>query len=493
MLQRFTVLIVIVIALCCPAYAYADDGYAGAVAETPVPRNSHDIAMQAEVVSIILHPGYAEVECAYRFKNEGKAQAVQMGFPDIYDRKGNPGITQFRAYVDDIEFPVRTVTLKLGPGQLNYNDFSTTSRWFIQDVPFKEGQVRIIVNRYLAPYGGTASLEESFMTWFGYTMHTGATWKGKIGRADVNVTFASGLTWDDFTPGRKACKSVNYTVPKSTIEPSGYTKQEDGFSWTFFNLEPKINKDDISFNFFRDTTNGGLKGLKVAATSELHIGSRFYPASQAFDGNVTTAWVEGARGTGIGQTLTAEFKQPTQIGEIRILPGYVKTRALYKQNSRPKQITATFSNGTIKQIDLIDQPRVQYIKLSKPIEASWVKFTINSVYRGTTDADSCISEIEFGLGHTNTGQTAPKLLAGIATANTREATTLRPTAVRAQDATPLQPATVCAQDVLLAVAVLIMLLFAVGTWQNFYGNKDDDQKPSDENEDTNEKSTANSE
>lgn len=407
MIKKLALFLALVFIFLFKANAYADDGYMGGVGETPRPRNSIDIEMQAEVVNVILHKTFAEVECAYRFKNHGKAQKVIMGFPELYMNDVNEytyetKITQFRAFLDGAELPVTKKKIDYNPdrsGPWYYNEYGV---WYLQEVAFKQNQTRVVVNRYLAPHGGTSVGDRNFS----YVLETGSTWKGAIGQANVNIIFANGMTWDHFKPNM------------SGIRPEGYKKYQDGFSWSFKNFEPKFQRDsNIHIYYFPEkrnpTTNPVPKQLDATASSYLAVGQYRYPANQAFDGSIETAWAEGMKGAGIGQNIKATFMKPQQIQEIRILPGYVKTAELFKKYGRPKLATLTFSNGMTKRVKFTDDPHVHYFALEKPIKASWARLTIDDIYRGSAANYTYITEIEFAPGKTRARANAADLLSKI--------------------------------------------------------------------------------
>ncbi len=62
-----------------------------------------------------------------------------------------------------------------------------------------------------------------------------------------------------------------------------------------------------------------------------------YSAYQLFDENVTTAWVEGVEGDGIGEYVLIG-QENTLPDKIHINNGYQKTESLYYKNSRPKTL-----------------------------------------------------------------------------------------------------------------------------------------------------------
>ena len=401
-MKRHLITTIFLLLFLLPLQAFANDGYSGGVGETPMPRNSKDIIMEKEVVHVILHEDFAEVECAYQFKNTGKAQAVMMGFPERPHQDSDfLPITIFRAYIDEKEIPVKMTEVTLEQGQFGYEEYGEKSNWFIQEVPFEAGERKVVVNRYLGPHGGTVSPASSYMTNFAYILHTGATWKGKLGRSDVIVTFAGGFTWDSFKADAKAYEAIDYAVPQGEfVRPEGYRKTDTGVSWTFTDFEPKAPDDNISVGFFRDARPDGPDVPAASASSSLDTSTHKYPPSQAFDGDIQTAWAEGAEGAGVGESIKAVFKKPRQVAEVRILPGYTKRLDLFRKYSRPKAATLKFSDGTSVRVKLEDAPEIQYITLDTPIEAKWAELTIDDVYKGDVGADTYITEIEFAPAKT---------------------------------------------------------------------------------------------
>ncbi len=150
-------------------------------------------------------------------------------------------------------------------------------------------------------------------------------------------------------------------------------------------------KDFISKKFATDA----VTAKSAEATSVLIEASTTHYANRIFDGDTSTAWVEGSEGTGIGESVTITFEEKYQIEEITINAGYQKTHDLYLKNSRPKEITLTFADSTSETHVLEDVDKAQSIELSCPVMTDEVVITINSVYPGTTYEDTAIAEIDF--------------------------------------------------------------------------------------------------
>lgn len=179
-----------------------NDGWIGEYG-TPKLMDGHpSVRMVAEKIVARVHAEHAEVECRFWFKNEGPATTVRMGFPDsdsdppiegepvksIYDR--------FESFVDG-----KRVATELLPkrGMAEYSGIFQT-----KTVRFGSHQERLVTNRYrvrlgtLAIDGPPPSPPQPAIRVFNYIFSTGASWKGKIGRTELLVTFMKDA---DLPPG----------------------------------------------------------------------------------------------------------------------------------------------------------------------------------------------------------------------------------------------------------------------------------------------------
>ncbi len=123
--------------------------------------------------------------------------------------------------------------------------------------------------------------------------------------------------------------------------------------------------------------------------------SLYHTPDRMMDGDLSTAWVEGASGDGIGESVTFTFDGTYLVSGFQIYAGYQKSDALYEKNSRPADLTVTFSNGDEAAVTLADESGSQYIAFDAPVETSSVTLTIDSVYSGSKYEDTVISEIAF--------------------------------------------------------------------------------------------------
>lgn len=135
------------------------------------------------------------------------------------------------------------------------------------------------------------------------------------------------------------------------------------------------------------------------------------------DYDTKTAWVEGAKDDGIGETV---FVRLDSSKPVLIWAGYGKSQGLFEANGRPKKIKVTvwagkkgedpgaqwetFDASNIKaiashEIELVDKNNYQPLPLPKhslkPDDTfTLVSVTILSVYKGKKYPDTAISEIK---------------------------------------------------------------------------------------------------
>ncbi|MEO0641250.1 MAG: hypothetical protein AAFY70_16070, partial [Bacteroidota bacterium] len=152
----------------------------------------------------------------------------------------------------------------------------------------------------------------------------------------------------------------------------------------------------------------------ISASSSLSPEATYGPKN-LIDGNMETAWVEGASGLGIGESIEITLSFPKDIRAIFILPGYTKSQKAYEENARPQKIKVAVYIGEkgkgewreMEEISLQDR-RYQTLMgdniaaLAQPImdigdvgdwNISKIRLTITAVYPGTKYDDTCISEV----------------------------------------------------------------------------------------------------
>ena len=404
--------------------AGGNDSAIGGVGGAIHPVAVSDIRMESEAVQLVAYSTYAAVRVDFKFVNSGPERSVELGFPfevpfEKQDLNDLPPAAGFRAWQDGRPLavtwapPVRSDEEPEG-GYIGY---------FTHTATFKPGVTMIRVEYLAQPnsqvptpdipappakYAGMLSSNASYEYW----VHTGAGWGGTIGKSVIRFSLTpefQGWGVEEAQRAWAALPDLPAGLPDTAL---AYEKPApDTYQWTFTDYEPTVSKGqiiskyDVSLHYFQpawvdaeynDAQKPGWPVDRVVAaeaSSHLKLGDFEYVPEAAFSG-VAWAWAEGVDGSGSGEWVKATFAGERPVTEVRVLPGYAKSPALFAKYNRPKTLTVEFSDGTKKTLSLADEPALQVF----PVKASakWAKVTIGEVYRGTTRDETYISLVDFG-------------------------------------------------------------------------------------------------
>jgi Caspase domain len=118
-----------------------------------------------------------------------------------------------------------------------------------------------------------------------------------------------------------------------------------------------------------------------------------YDPAMMFDGNRATAWVEADKGDGVGETITLHFGSQRSLVGFEVINGYDKDQKIWSANSRVAELEAETGDGQVQQITLKDVRGASRFDFHAPVETSWLRLTIKSVYPGAKYRDTAISEL----------------------------------------------------------------------------------------------------
>lgn len=137
---------------------------------------------------------------------------------------------------------------------------------------------------------------------------------------------------------------------------------------------------------------------KVVASSEL---DKNYKAAYAHDLSFKFAWIEGAKGQGVGEYIEYYFKNDSpRLNKIDIFNGYLKSEEAWKNNSRVKKIKMYINGAPYAMLNLKDTKALQSFNMPLLGKRSdkkdlILKFEIIEVYAGDKFADTALTEIYF--------------------------------------------------------------------------------------------------
>ena len=131
--------------------------------------------------------------------------------------------------------------------------------------------------------------------------------------------------------------------------------------------------------------------LTAWATSELMDEYGAYPASNATDGDVHTAWAEGAYDTGVGEMIYISTPSREAIAGFAIMNGYQKDADTFYKNGRIRTARVYAGDG-YTDVELFDTMGWQYVEFEQSVR-SGIAIEILSAYPGSKYTDVCVTEL----------------------------------------------------------------------------------------------------
>lgn len=190
--QLFAICAVAVCTLSLTNVARANDGGIAWGGSPKLLSNHPTIAMQSEIITMNVGQESVTVDCRFVFKNYGRATTVRMGFPDegsgdtphqadyVEGGKNDKPLTAFTSFKSWVD-GVRVKTQLIGSGDPSLS-------WHAKSVYFPRSSTRIVRDLYTVPIGSQIGLHNIYKQ-TSYTLHTGASWRGAIGRSTIIVNF----------------------------------------------------------------------------------------------------------------------------------------------------------------------------------------------------------------------------------------------------------------------------------------------------------------
>jgi len=372
--------------------AYCDIAPVRGIGSTIVPINNDQVVMLSEDVTIRVIDSQKSrfkpvrdllVEANFILKNTGDETELEMGFPFPAPSKKNP----YYFKPSNFDVLLNGKKAKFSDKECKEGDFSLWYHWKVK-IPEKETLVVTIRYRYFSSQPYTESWYDPYH-YSRYLLSTGKYWKGPIGKIKFYL---------DYNPDE---------IDIYRASPDNYYHRYGRLEWRWINHEPE---KDISFEMWgKSMFKAFFHKKRVDITrDEINSSSTLRPEKQyspinAFDGDKTTAWVEGVGGYGQGEWLFFNLSEKNKfdktwlfyLEKFGIRNGYTKSKELYRKNNRVKTAIIEFSDGTRREIELKDIDEVQWFDLSPPVKTGSFKLIIQSVYPGSRCDDTCISDIFF--------------------------------------------------------------------------------------------------
>ena len=118
-----------------------------------------------------------------------------------------------------------------------------------------------------------------------------------------------------------------------------------------------------------------------------------YSESNIKDGKVSTVWIEGEDGSGLGSWVQIDLGGPHTLTHLRVWNGNWYSWDFWNRHNRAREVEISFSDESVIKHTFKDEKVAEDIRFEKPVTTSSVKIKIKGVYSGSTFNDTCISEV----------------------------------------------------------------------------------------------------
>ncbi len=134
-----------------------------------------------------------------------------------------------------------------------------------------------------------------------------------------------------------------------------------------------------------------LKGT-VKASSVLMPAEAYHP-SYLFDGRPDFGWVEGAKGTGQGESITLTLEAPAEVVALELWNGYQRSEDHFRKNARAGRLALSVDGGAPVSLAVKDASGPQTLKLPAPVKGTTFTLTVEKALAGKKYPDLVLSEL----------------------------------------------------------------------------------------------------
>lgn len=159
---------------------------------------------------------------------------------------------------------------------------------------------------------------------------------------------------------------------------------------------------------------------KISASSVLSPADAYHPAF-LFDQRTDFGWVEGAKGTGAGQSITLTLDTPATLTGLELWNGYQRSKDHFTKNARISRLRVEAPGHPPFVLPLKDTMGAQVVTFPQPLTTQTLKLVVEGAQAGTKFPDLVISELRlrdpsgsFGVDTPDLAQRQAALLAEVA-------------------------------------------------------------------------------
>lgn len=329
-----------------------------------VPQRKNRIFLDKELLNIRFVGDSAEVTVTYTLRNTGGEDKFTYGFPidapteNAFEGEidvGDKGITGYRIEDNGKSLVVDKIIKKpeLAGTEEPYN--KPVRNWYMTDLQFSKKETKTLRISYKVKLLGTVEGTSKEAFWahspvtFLYTLQPSQSWgDGRVGQLDITA---------DVTESNLAKEKVDVDFPGAASDANG-----NMIRWSLKNYDLRKAPDlKITLNNSIRASDEEMKALKLdrkyiksiraSSTHEPSKSGIRYDAENLLDGKLSTAWIEGAKGPGIGEWIEIEFKEVIALKAISLVNGYCKDEGTLYENGQVMQVHVDLYDAGDRKLD----------------------------------------------------------------------------------------------------------------------------------------------
>ena len=383
-------------------------------------KQSTDVTLVSETLHLkVLDGSTYDVNANYTLSS-AKAQTVQYGVPLAWSMESESADyiqEMLTVTLNDKKYKCERIEFDAGS-----DETANRSGWCLLSLPIPKGEAIPLQLQYTGQllredFATNKSMHVEYSTRvLEYHLFPAGYWNGNAKTVDIS------LDYGELAPYAK----LKFSKPHSTeggkqmwhFENADLKKM--GTLSVEFDMKPVLEHRDMKALI---QTNGTKKFTKITASSTLSSqGVNTYAVENLQDGDLNTAWCEGAKGNGIGETL--EIRIPNEpfankgplLWALVVSPGYAKSEKAWKGNGRVQSVkmgvcgSAVFqtlplrTDGHTHSLQLLQAEEYHDSQLFEQIQNNMMQgkdicltVTLDKTMDGKYP-DTCISELHFVTG-----------------------------------------------------------------------------------------------
>lgn len=384
----------------------------------PRPGTVRQVRLASESLTIAVGDSLVDATAVYRLENTGGPVEVDYAIPveSLAEPYGfeESGAATVTLRDGESLIPLEAVVVEDSVAHPAGWTAPGLVTWHTAEIAFDSAETRTLTARVTMPphYEDFATTKSFFPSWserhFRWVLSPAGGWgDGTAGTFSCRLDLTEAL--------ELGCRVDSVSGPGEWVEDGVWAAEETDFDMTAAPpLAVSWRADSLLLRRFlrhHALTSQQIPAVRVSSVLE-DQGSIGYGPRNLLDGELSTAWAEGAPGPGRGAGIVVELPKGFRLGCIAIANGYRRSRRTLRGNARAAHVTYALEFGedwsgdsvTYGGADLADPlddgydpaelgPLQLLMDIGDPLPVREVRLEVTEVHSGDSFEDLCISEL----------------------------------------------------------------------------------------------------